>query len=552
MSAFVPPDHCAVPELKVPFKRKLVLTLQGSEERTYDLLEKAFYTVGGEGKDIVLLGDKGSDYNVVLFHDKKGATYVHDLGSATPVFNAKREIRKETDTNLEVGTRLSFGQPKDTRTVKAKLVDPKYEAAKAQAQDAVPSQQKSEASSREAASCCKRPLEKDMPQSGSSAAASNRDDEGVLKILQDTEKATMASKAEESGAKRQRTGDAASASSSSQGLDDSQLPLEFSGRQQKQTFAHPGPQRPVKDEKPVQQPSEAASLKLSSSEPPPLFGCAPPPAVQGCEPPPTGLQKPCVSSIQRPAVPQNNHTPSRANERPLQGPAPPPLGLPQRSALPQRSVPSSTRSSTGRTEAVPTPTKNGSNGKCDKCDGPHPTHACPHFKGKRDNHKDAWVNYGKNHPRNLGSDGGNFVLRGARVVRQPGDGSCLFHSLCYGLSVFGERARAETLRRDLACFIQNNPKLEIAGDTIEEWVNWDANTNVRSYASRMMAGRAWGGGIELAACAQLKKTNIHVYERKAGEIRRISCFDSPRPTKNIVHVLYQGGTHYDALVTSSR
>lgn len=134
------------------------------------------------------------------------------------------------------------------------------------------------------------------------------------------------------------------------------------------------------------------------------------------------------------------------------------------------------------------------------------------------------------------------------MVRQPGDGSCLFHSLCYGLKRIGMGDQASQLRRELASFIQRNPKLEIAGDTLEEWVTWDANTSVGSYAQRMAAGRAWGGGIEIAACALLKKTNIHVYERKAGEIRRISCFDCPQPTKRLVHILYQGGTHYDALV----
>jgi hypothetical protein len=33
----------------------------------------------------------------------------------------------------------------------------------------------------------------------------------------------------------------------------------------------------------------------------------------------------------------------------------------------------------------------------------------------------------------MGCDGGNVVSMNGRVVRQPGDGSCLFHSLCYGL-----------------------------------------------------------------------------------------------------------------------
>eukprot|EP00928_Gymnodinium_smaydae_P042976 TRINITY_DN28899_c0_g1_i1.p1 TRINITY_DN28899_c0_g1~~TRINITY_DN28899_c0_g1_i1.p1 ORF type:complete len:444 (-),score=72.21 TRINITY_DN28899_c0_g1_i1:176-1507(-) len=185
--------------------------------------------------------------------------------------------------------------------------------------------------------------------------------------------------------------------------------------------------------------------------------------------------------------------------------------------------------------------------KCDKCDGPHATEDCPHFKKAREDHKDAWANYGKKHPGHMGGSGGNFVLRGARVVRQPGDGSCLFHSLCFGLKAVGEHRNASQLRQELALFIKKNPKTQIAGDTLEEWVNWDANTSVPAYASRMAAGRAWGGGIEIAACALLKQTNIHVYERKSGEFKRISCFDCPRPTERVVHILYQGGVHYDAL-----
>jgi len=57
--------------------------------------------------------------------------------------------------------------------------------------------------------------------------------------------------------------------------------------------------------------------------------------------------------------------------------------------------------------------------KCDKCDGPHPTDACPHLKKAREKHKDAWVNYGTKHIKQMGSSGGNFVLRNARCVPQP-------------------------------------------------------------------------------------------------------------------------------------
>jgi hypothetical protein len=44
----------------------------------------------------------------------------------------------------------------------------------------------------------------------------------------------------------------------------------------------------------------------------------------------------------------------------------------------------------------------------------------------------------------MGSDGGNVIVSSARVVRQPGDGSCLFHSLSYGL---GDGTSASQVKR---------------------------------------------------------------------------------------------------------
>lgn len=107
----------------------------------------------------------------------------------------------------------------------------------------------------------------------------------------------------------------------------------------------------------------------------------------------------------------------------------------------------------------------------------------------------------------MGGSGGNFVLRNARVIPQPGDGSCLYHSLSYGLRT----TNASTLRHELARFLKDNPKLEIAGDTLEEWVRWDSNNSVNEYARRQ-AVSGWGGGIEMACCSTLKHVNIHVYE----------------------------------------
>jgi len=144
----------------------------------------------------------------------------------------------------------------------------------------------------------------------------------------------------------------------------------------------------------------------------------------------------------------------------------------------------------------------------------------------------------------MASDGGNYILRSAKVVKQPGDGSCLFHSMTYGLGSDG--TSATQLRREIARFLEDNPTLEIAGDTLEEWVQYDTGSSITSYARKMSTG-GWGGGIEMAACSQLKKVNVHVYEHHSSAFKRISCFDC-KNAKRTIHVLYMGRMHYDALI----
>lgn len=201
-----------------------------------------------------------------------------------------------------------------------------------------------------------------------------------------------------------------------------------------------------------------------------------------------------------------------------------------------------------RTKAASSAANGHSSETCDKCDGPHATDSCPFFKSAREDHKDSWVHYGDKNPHKMGGEGGNFVLRHARVVKQPGDGSCLFHSLSFGLlGGCGGHGAAQQLRLEIARFIESHQDLEIAGDTVEEWVKWDQNTSAVDYARRM-AHSGWGGGIDMACCAVMKSVDVHVYEStQNADFKRISCFNVPHP-KQTVHVLYQGGVHYDALV----
>mmetsp|Transcript_75952 Transcript_75952/g.158406 ORF Transcript_75952/g.158406 Transcript_75952/m.158406 type:complete len:447 (-) Transcript_75952:116-1456(-) len=182
---------------------------------------------------------------------------------------------------------------------------------------------------------------------------------------------------------------------------------------------------------------------------------------------------------------------------------------------------------------------------CDKCDGPHETDKCPHFKKPREKHQDAWTSYNKAKKRTADTDcdAAPIVIPRAQVIHQPGDGSCLFHSLCYHLR---DGSTANSLRRDICQYIEQHPDMMIADTPIKDWIEWDSGGTVSQYARRM-GGHQWGGGIEMAAVTLMKRVNVHVYEKHPEGYRRISAFEVPDGRTNI-SVLYQGRMHYDALV----
>jgi len=131
---------------------------------------------------------------------------------------------------------------------------------------------------------------------------------------------------------------------------------------------------------------------------------------------------------------------------------------------------------------------------------------------------------------------------GAKVVRQPGDGNCLFHSMAYGLG----DGNASILRAAICTFMEQNPGLSIAGTPLTEWIQMLAGSEVNTYARKMAKGAQWGGAPEIACCAHLKKVNIHVYEeRKKGAYELTVPFDVCG--SRTISVLYVGGVHYDAL-----
>jgi hypothetical protein len=193
-------------------------------------------------------------------------------------------------------------------------------------------------------------------------------------------------------------------------------------------------------------------------------------------------------------------------------------------------------------------------GPCDKCDGAHATSRCPHFKGKtRDKHQDAWAKYknddsskGRNDDDEEADEDDKRLSPGvADIVRQPGDGSCLFHSLSFGL---GGGSNATALRHEIADYIRHSPNATIGGTLISDWVGWDSGMSIHEYADKMGTGSNWGGAIEIAVCAQVRGVRVLVYESdKKGGFVNISTFCHHNGSPRTVRLLYGGRVHYDAL-----
>lgn len=184
---------------------------------------------------------------------------------------------------------------------------------------------------------------------------------------------------------------------------------------------------------------------------------------------------------------------------------------------------------------------------CDKCDGDHLTDKCPIFKKPRDKHPDA-LNRPKMGITGLGGTSGNFVVSNAKIIKQPGDGSCLFHSLVCGLPP--PVIPAFTLRKKLSKWIVANPLQIIADSPLKDWIQWDTGKSVTEYATRLCRPSVWGGGIEMAVTSHIFCVNVHVYEHKSrGEFKRISCFnyEGVGGAQGTVNLLYTGGIHFDAL-----
>lgn len=190
--------------------------------------------------------------------------------------------------------------------------------------------------------------------------------------------------------------------------------------------------------------------------------------------------------------------------------------------------------------------------RCDKCDGAHSTSHCPHFRKGREEHEDAWQYYsanGKRRPSRRKVAAPRRMARGSsQTTRMPGDGSCLFHSLAFGLRKLGCSEDGHAIRQLVARFIAENPDSKISGTALRTWVYWDSRRSVNEYVARLSTGGVWGGAIEMAVVAHIFQVDVVVYEKDyMGNADMISDFLTDKKPRGVIMVLYLGRMHYDAI-----
>jgi hypothetical protein len=87
---------------------------------------------------------------------------------------------------------------------------------------------------------------------------------------------------------------------------------------------------------------------------------------------------------------------------------------------------------------------------CCACGGSHETECCPHFKNVRGKHPDCQMAKVKA-DADADASGDNSIvetLSFGLAIKQPGDNSCLFHCLAYGM---GDGSTASSIRKEVSC-----------------------------------------------------------------------------------------------------
>ena len=160
------------------------------------------------------------------------------------------------------------------------------------------------------------------------------------------------------------------------------------------------------------------------------------------------------------------------------------------------------------------------------------------------------------------AENGPVILSRARVVRQPGDNSCLFHSLSFLLSFHNivpslhVMSSGYELRASIGTFIRDNPLTYITlsdglVSTIEDALSIENHTCL-TYFEHIRCLQSWGGSLEIATVAEMFSIGISVYLPVKKSLSflllgsyRCLCFGTGSQE---ICLLYSGYCHYDCLV----
>ena len=135
-----------------------------------------------------------------------------------------------------------------------------------------------------------------------------------------------------------------------------------------------------------------------------------------------------------------------------------------------------------------------------------------------------------------------------KLIKQPGDGSCLYHSLICGECRLGRRScGVVNLREQLAAWVKRNGSTRFNGKSVEQWMQAELGSSmtVKDYAKRQSRG-GWGGCIEILAFVISNKTTVWVWIPIGhGRYRRTTCFQVPDGQSEGRIDLVHTGVHYD-------
>lgn len=160
--------------------------------------------------------------------------------------------------------------------------------------------------------------------------------------------------------------------------------------------------------------------------------------------------------------------------------------------------------------------------------------------------EDAYVAAGSRPLPRGASRGSHFVSKHEmKRVRQPSDGSCLFHALSFHL---GSGIDGWSLRKAICKKIRKYPDMDFDGTSLREWIKLDSGLTLEEYVAEIEHG-AWGGEIELSVFAKVTGLTVRVYEPLPGGYQQTCCFEPASRTKGVVDVLFLGRRgHYDTLM----